>query len=428
MSQSAKFEEHGMELRDQSFSLPFIVLTALFLMWGLVIGLNTVLVENFKLVFSLSVNQALILQFAFFATYFVAAVPAGKFIDSVGYKNGIVGGLVLAGIGALLFIPAANAQSFNMLLMAMFLLAGGITVLQVAANPYVVLYGDPSLADERLSLKQGFNALGSMIAPIILTFVLFSPVHARPELLAEMTPDQIKEAYANDVKLPYTVIAAVMFLLAILMAVSKLPKFNTKTIEPTVALKGGKERRYVIEFNHLMLGAVAVFAYMGAEIAISVYLSGNISRLTGLSELQALNYLAFYYGGMMVGRFAGAYILPSFDLHKAVAFCATGAAILTVIGANTTGMVSMWSLLLVGLFNSILFPALFTLGISGLGKFSEEGSSILIMGSVGGAVVPLLVSQVLAGGTAPTIALLIPAACYLFVVFYALAGSRYQKI
>jgi FHS family L-fucose permease-like MFS transporter len=428
MSQSAKFEEHGMELRDQSFSLPFIVLTSLFLMWGLVIGLNTSLVENFKLVFSLSVNQALILQFAFFATYFIVAVPAGKFIDSVGYKNGIVGGLLLAGIGAILFIPAANAQSFSMLLLAMFLLAGGITVLQVAANPYVVLYGDPSLADERLSLKQGFNALGSMIAPIILTFVLFSPVHARPELLAEMTPDQIKEAYANDVKLPYTVIAIIMFLLAGLMAISKLPKFNTKSIEPTVALKGGKERKFVIEFNHLMLGAVAVFAYMGAEIALSVYLSGNISRLSGLNEIQALNYLAFYYGGMMVGRFAGAYILPSFDLHKAVAFCAIGAATLTIIGANTTGMVSMWSLLLVGLFNSILFPALFTLGISGLGKFSEEGSSVLIMGSVGGAVVPLLVSQVLAGGTAPSIALLIPAACYLFVVFYALVGSRYQKV
>lgn len=267
-----------------------------------------------------------------------------------------------------------------------------------------------------------------MIAPIILTFVLFSPVHARPELLAEMSPDQIKAAYANDVKMPYTVIAILMFLLAALMAFSKLPKFNTKTMEPTVASKSGKQRKYVIEFNHLMLGAVAVFAYMGAEIAVGVFLSGNISRLSGLNELQALNYLAFYYGGTMVGRFAGAYILPNFNLHKAVAFCAAGAAILVVVGAYTEGTTSMWALLLVGLFNSILFPAIFTLGISGLGKFSEEGSSVLIMGMFGGAVIPLVMSQVLAGGSPSTIALLIPAACYLFVIFYALVGSKFEKI
>jgi MFS transporter, FHS family, L-fucose permease len=300
--------------------------------------------------------------------------------------------------------------------------------LQVAANPYIVLFGDPNLADERLSLKQGFNALGSMIAPIILAFVLFSPVHARPELLAEMTPDQIKDAYASDVKLPYMVISILMFVLAALMFFSKLPMFNTKNFEPTVANKSGKPFKFVIEFSHLRMGAIAVFAYMGAEIALSVFLNSNISRLSGANELQALNYLAFYYGGMMVGRFAGAYILPSFNLHKAVAFCAAGAVVLTIVGAFTTGMVSMWSLLLVGLFNAILFPAIFTLGLSGLGKFSEEGSSVLIMGSIGGAVVPLLVSQVLASGSGSSMALLIPAACYLFVVYYGLVGSKYTKL
>jgi MFS transporter, FHS family, L-fucose permease len=428
MSHSANYEEHGMELREQSFSLPFIVLTSLFFMWGLVIGLNTALLENFKLVFSLSINQALIMQFAFFATYFVVAVPAGKLIDSLGYKNGIVIGLVTSGVGALIFLPAADSQSFNLLMVAIFVLASGITILQVAANPYIVLFGDPNLADERLSLKQGFNALGSMIAPIILAFVLFSPVHARPELLAEMTPDQIKDAYASDVKLPYMVISILMFVLAALMFFSKLPMFNTKNFEPTVANKSGKPFKFVIEFSHLRMGAIAVFAYMGAEIALSVFLNSNISRLSGANELQALNYLAFYYGGMMVGRFAGAYILPSFNLHKAVAFCAAGAVVLTIVGAFTTGMVSMWSLLLVGLFNAILFPAIFTLGLSGLGKFSEEGSSVLIMGSIGGAVVPLLVSQVLASGSGSSMALLIPAACYLFVVYYGLVGSKYTKL
>jgi len=212
--------------------------------------------------------------------------------------------------------------------------------------------------------------------------------------------------------------------LAILMAFRKLPKFNTKNWEPNVA---GPERKYVIEFRHLIFGAFAIFAYLGAEIAIGSYLNRSIRSAGGFDEITAIQYLSIYFGGMMVGRFIGAWILPKFDLHKAVAFCAAGSAVLVLAGALMSGTASMWALLLVGLFNAILFPAIFTLGLSGLGKFSEEGSSVLIMGGVGGAIIPLLMNNVIASSGA-TIGLMIPVVCFLFVIYYALVGSKYQKI
>ncbi|MFN6945443.1 MAG: sugar MFS transporter [Cytophagaceae bacterium] len=418
---------------NQNSSL--IVLSTLFFMWGLITVTNFMLIDELMNVFMLSITEANIINLAFFGTYFVVSIPAGKLINGIGYKNGIIAGIVIAGIGCMLFYPAADARSYSMVLLAMFVLATGITILQVGANPYVVLIGRKHTGASRLTLVQAFNSLGTMLAPLLAAGLFMKIANYSPAELERMSPEGIRDAAATYVQLPYLTLGAIMFLLALLVGFSKLPKIITHEMEPLVKEPASGPRKYVLQFPHLVLGALAIFAYVGAEVTLGRYLvlqhiqatiQGSITGNQGLAPMIE-RLIVFYWGGAMIGRFFGAYILTVLSPRKLIGLCSLIAAVLVAAYAfsGPSTDTSLWPIVAVGLFNSILFPCIFSMGIDGLGKFSEEGSSILIMSIVGGAITPFIFFELMDVSVIAAFGLIILS--YLYITFYGFKGSVYKK-
>ncbi len=391
--------------------------TALFFAWGFLTSLNDILVPHLRGVFALSYAQAALVQFTFFGAYFLTALPWGRVVTRIGYKRGIVVGLAVAGIGALLFYPAAGLLSYGVFLGALFVLAAGITLLQVAANPYVAVLGPPALASSRLVLTQAFNSLGTTLAPLIGGLLIFSAAVGTSATFAQ------RLATAKTVQGPYVGLAVALFALAAVMSVARLPRLSIEDARDDAASAGEAEGG-VWRVRHLTLGAVGIFAYVGAEVAIGSFMINFLgeSRIAGLPEAAAAHYVAYYWGGAMVGRFIGWELLKHVNPRRLLALFAACAAVLTAVAAAGSGQLAMWTLLSVGLFNSIMFPTIFALAIEGLGHRTGEGSSILVMAIVGGALVPLLCGA-LADRVGLQPAFLVPALCYLYIVYYGLRGS-----
>ena len=411
-----------------NYTAPLAVLTTLFFMWGFLTCLNDIIIPHLKAVFSLNYAQAMLVQFAFFTAYFVMSLPSGRIVTRFGYKNGIIIGLGGAAVGCLLFYPAAGARSYALFLLALFVLASGITLLQVAANPFVAVLGKPETASSRLTLTQAFNSLGTTIAPQFGSFLILSTVVKSVDELKLMTPaavDAYRVAEASSVQVPYLGLAAALVVLAVAIAMFKLPKIEDVT--PAVEA-GGEAHASAWGYRHLVLGAVAIFVYVGGEVAIGSFLVNYFKEpnIGGLAEAAGAKYVSYYWGGAMIGRFIGTQTLRMYKPSRILSAHAIAAAVLVVLTMATTGNVAMWSILAVGLFNSIMFPTIFTLAIDGLGKHTSQGSGILCMAIVGGAIVPWLQGK-LADAIGIHHGFIIPVLCYLYIAWYGAKGVAHTK-
>ena len=403
------------------------ILTSLFFIWGFITSLNDILIPHLKSVFTLNYTQAMLVQFCFFTAYFVVSVPSGYLVEKIDYKGGIIVGLAIAGIGCLLFYPAASSHSYPLFLGAFFVLASGITLLQVAANPYVTILGNPETASSRLTLTQAFNSLGTTIAPYLGTlFILATAVKTADEIKL-LNADELstyQAAQAAAVQNPYLLLAAVLFFIAVVFALIKLPK-----IEATKAQVSGVEDEVhasAWDYKHLVLGAIGIFVYVGGEVSIGSFLINFLGEpsIAGLAEQEAGKYVSIYWGGAMIGRFAGAAIMQKIQPGKVLTFNAVTAALLVLMTMLGSGHVAMWTLLAVGLFNSIMFPTIFSLAVSGLGKHTGQGSGILCAAIVGGAVLPV-VQGLFADRIGIQQAFFIPALCCCYIAYYGWRGYRF---
>jgi MFS transporter, FHS family, L-fucose permease len=408
---------------SESYGSALGVVTTLFFMWGFLTCLNDILVPHLKSIFELNYTRVMLIQFAFFGAYFLFSVPSAKLIDWIGYQRSMVAGLLIMGTGAFLFVPAASVPSYPLFLLALIVLAAGITCLQVAANPYVTVLGKPETASSRLNWTQAFNSLGTFLAPFFGSLFILS---AAPKTTAELRAltSEALQAYrlqeAATVKIPYVGLGVALLLLAVAIGSFKLP-----TIEQAQHRIGEKVSDSVWRHRNLVLGAIAIFVYVGAEVSIGSFLVNyfNQPEIGGLSEKVAARFVAFYWGGAMVGRFIGSGLLQKLSTRRLLGLCAVCACALVAISMLTTGHVAMWTIIAVGLFNSIMFPSIFTLGVAELGPLTGDGSGIMIMAIVGGAIIPLT-----QGAIADRIgihhAFLLPVLCYLYILFFALQGAK----
>jgi FHS family L-fucose permease-like MFS transporter len=402
-----------------------VIVTILFFMWGLITSLNDVLIPHLKSIYTLTYMQAMLVQFCFFGAYFIVSLPAGALIRRLGYQNGAVTGLLIAAAGCALFYPASNG-GYGMFLFALFVLASGITILQVAANPYVTALGPARTAASRLTLTQAFNSLGTTVAPALGGILILSTVVLSADQLALLPAAEQaahKAAEAAAVQGPYLGLAAALALLAVLFAMARLPKIAFEDTTAAVDAKGG-----ALSYRHLVLGALGIFLYVGAEVSIGSFLINFIGEphIAGLSHADAARYVSMYWGGALVGRFIGFAVMRYVSPGKSLAVTALGSIALVLTATFTEGSLAMWALVAVGLCNSIMFPTIFSMALHGLGKFTGQGSGILCMAIVGGAVVPF-VQGILADTIGLQISFLVPAACYLFIMYYGVKYANLHK-
>ena len=431
---------------NKSYKSAFIFLTTLFFLWGFITVLVDSLVPRLKDVFEMSYAKTVLVQFAFFVAFFVFSLPAGFILSKIGYKKGIVLGLLTMAFGCLLFYPAASYRAFPVFLFGYFTLAGGITILQVAANPYVALLGSEDGASSRLNLSQAFNSLGTTIAPVVgALFLLSDTVKTSDEisLLTELEKTNYYIAEAATVQTPFILIAVSIAVLALIFGFIKLPKVMQESP------KGG----YITLLkNKLMLmGALGIFVYVGAEVAIGSFLVNyfadmNLASIvlqnetmmsianriastfnktfTGSDPKSLLGiFVIFYWGGAMIGRFVGAYLTKIISPGKVLSIFALLAITMILISINTAGLISMWSILSVGLFNSIMFPTIFTLSLEGLGDLKAQASGLLCMSIVGGAIRPFAFGSLIDGFGFKT-AFVLTIFCYGYILFYGRFKTR----
>jgi FHS family L-fucose permease-like MFS transporter len=399
----------------QSYTSALAAVTTLFFLWGFITCLNDILIPYLKAIFQLSFSQANLINLCFFGAYFLMSIPAGKLVARLGYKKGMLLGFVVAAMGAFLFYPAAAQRAYGLFLGALFVLASGITLLQVAANPYVAILGPPESASSRLSLTQAFNSLGTTLAPLLGSALILSRL---PKLDNATTAAGID---VSAVQLPYLVIGGMLLLISLVLSRINLPVIEHVADDDEAT---GDHRTSAWQYRHLILGVVGIFTYVGAEVAIGSHIVSYLAlpNVMGMDATAAGNQVAFYWGAAMVGRFAGAYLLNKFSPAKLLAFTAVGAVVLVLISINTTGPLAMWSLLAVGLMNSVMYPTIFTLAVAGLGRHTEEGSGLLCTAIVGGALVPMLFGAI-ADHSGLRLALLLPIVCYAYIMWYGLRGS-----
>ena len=430
-------------MNKNKYLFPFIALTSLFFLWGFLTVLVDFLIPRLKEIFTLTYFQAGLVQFAFFMAYFLLSIPAGFILSKIGYKKGIILGLLTMALGCLLFYPAAEFRTFSIFLIAYFILAGGMTILQVAANPFVAVLGDKKGASSRLNLAQAFNSLGTAIAPAIgATFLLSDTIKTTAEIdvLSEIEKSAYYISEAVAVQTPFILLSVCIVALAVIFAFVKLP-----SIIKTVSNSGYTK---VLKNKVLMMGAFAILVYVGAEVAIGSYLvnyfidmnmhlviqstpwMNNIAINILNTDLASLDkraivgaFVTFYWSGAMIGRFVGAYLTSKNNPSKVLGFFAIGALLLIIISMNTVGLLSMWSILAAGLFNSIMFPTIFTLSIQDIEELKPQASGILCTMIVGGAIIPPLYGFItdLSGFKAAMILLL---ACYGYIYYFAKSTSK----
>jgi MFS transporter, FHS family, L-fucose permease len=413
-------------ITERRYILPFILVTSLFFLWAFGVNLNDILIPHLKKGFHLSDFRSSLIQTAFFGGYFLAALPAGWLMEKIGYKRGILVGLLTCATGALLFIPAASVRLYGFFLFALFVMACGQGVLEVAANPYVTILGPPESSERRLNFAQSFNSVGAVVTPIFgAAFILSGVEYSRMQLSA-MTPSQLQAyevAEANTVKGPYLVIAALFLAVAALIFFSQLPEVREEDdAEATPNAAGGL--RGLWPYKHLLKGVLAQFFYVGAQVGVASFVIRFAQySMPGLPEKQAANYLKLHLLGFMIGRFAGSAMMKRIAASRLLSLFGMSALICLTVVLLGTGVAPMWALVLLGFFHSIMFPTIFALSLKHLGLHTKLGSSLLVMSIIGGAVFPAIMGYI-SDMSSIRFAFWVPFLCHLYVLYFAARGYR----
>jgi FHS family L-fucose permease-like MFS transporter len=411
----------------ENYSRPLVIVTCLFFLWGMLTSMNDILVPHFRSIFDLSFARVMLVQFSFFSAYFFFSMPWSKVLNAIGYQRTMATGLLTMAAGAFLFVPAAWSVSYPLFLTALIILAAGITGLQVAANPYVVALGRHETASSRLDLTQAFNSLGTTIGPKMGDLLILSAAPGAVAQLNQLDPQALhlyRMQQAGAVKMPYAVIGATLLLSAIVFSTLKLPAITTPDSRP-----GESTNDSIWKHSNLIFGVIAIFAYVGAEVSIGSFLVNylGLPEITGFSTRTAAGYVSFYWGGAMIGRFLGAGVLRRVSARHLLAVCAICAAALVTTSMTVTGHPAMWSMIVVGFFNSIMFPTIFALAVAELGPLTGNGSGIMNMAIVGGAILPLM-QGIIADHVGLHHAFVLPVVCYLYILYYGLSGAKPNKI
>ena len=414
------------QVEAKNYTFPLIIIAILFFIFGFVTNLNDILIPHLKRACQLNDFQSAFVQFAFFGAYFLMSIPAGAVLKRTGYKNGIVIGLVICACGAALFVPAANTRYYPLFLIALGILASGITLLQVAANPYVTALGSSATASSRLSLMGTLNSLGAALGPFIGGLFILSGIEYTATQLKQMMPDQLAvylDGEAASVKIPYLILMSLLLLLAFLIYTSKLPEIENRASDEEGEEQGSKS---ILQYPHLLLGVVALFFYVGAEVSLGSFMIryGQSLSIPGFTEKAGSQFVSFYMLGAMGARFLGILVLPKVNSAKALAFTSFMAIVFVVVSTLLLqGKQALWVIAFTGMCNSIMWPVIFPLALDGLGNFTKRGSSLLIMAVVGGALVPLFIGF-FSDKIGINYALLLTAFCYAYILFYAVRGYR----
>ncbi len=396
-----------------SYVGPFITVAILFFIFGFITNLNMALVPHLKNIFDLPYAWAMLAESAFFLAYFVFSSPTSKLIEAIGYKRTMVVSLFIQVVGCLLFIPAARLVSFPLFLTAVFVVGAGVTALQTSANPYVTILGPEHSAPARLTLAQALNSLGGTIAPLV----------AGAYILTDPSAVATKAAVANTVRGPYLAIAAGLLILGITVTFLHLPHV-TQTQEFRPAKEGDPVlSRSIWGYKHTVLGALGIFLYVGVEVGLAS-IAVNYFKTQGVDSLKTASFLvSLYWGGALIGRLLGSWVLTKVNPHLLLGLFGLAATFFVLLSMFSSGQVAIWSVVLCGFFNSIMFPNIFALGVAGLGPMTSKGSGLIMTAVVGGAVVPYMVGK-LADLIGIQHALILPAICYLYIAFYGFVGSK----
>ncbi|CAN7445334.1 sugar MFS transporter [Massilia sp. LjRoot122] len=397
------------------------LLSSLFFTWGFITVINNTLLPHLRSVFDLNYTQTTMIESVWFIAYFVASIPSARLIERVGYKKAMVMGLIIMAIGALMMIPAARLPSYMVTLCALFVIACGITLLQVSANPYVAVVGSAATASSRLNLVQAFNSLGTTLAPLFGAYLILGRSNSGTAVAGQVLTQAERLADARAVQLPYLIVAAVLVLLALAIARFPLPALHA------ASRRASREERASLSLwrhRNLVFGIPAIFIYLIAEIGVANLFINFVALpdIANLNHEQGAHFLFLLWGGMMLGRFGGSVLMRWMSAERVLAVASIGAFVVMLIAALGTGHVAMWALISVGLFHSVMFPTIFTLGIKGLGPLTEEGAGLLIMAIAGGALV--IVQGWLADTIGLQLSFLLTAACELYILFFAVWGAR----
>jgi len=415
-------------LTERRYIMAFVLVTSLFFMWALGVNLNDILIPHLKKAFRLTDLQSSLIQSAFFGGYFLAALPAGWLMERIGYKKGILLGLLTCAVGAFLFIPAASIGLYGFFLFALFVMACGQGVLEVAANPYVTILGPPESSERRLNLAQSFNAVGAMVTPIIGRAFILSGIEYSASQISAMSPEQ-SAAYsameASRVRGPYLAITALFLLVAALLYFARLPEIREVSGEMLPEIQKAPRNRWEIwRYKHLVKGVVAQFFYVGAQVGVTSFVIRFTQHaLPNTPEKVAANFLKWHLIGFMAGRFAGSAMMKRIAPPKLLGFFAVCASLCTLTAIAGSGAAPVWAVVLLGFFDSIMFPTIFALSVKNLGVYTKLGSALLVMSIIGGAIVPAAMGYI-SDVSSIQKAFVVPLICYAYVLYFAVQGYK----
>jgi len=417
-------------LTERRYVVPLILVTSLFFLWALGVNLNDILIPHLKKAFGLTDFQSSLIQSAFFGGYFLAALPAGWLMERVGYKKGILIGLIICAGGALLFIPASYLRVYGFFLLALFVMACGQSFLEVAANPYVTILGPPQSSERRLNTAQSFNAVGAVVTPFVGAAFILSGIENTKAQYAAMSPEQLQayRAYeASMVRLPYLVIAGIFLAVAALIYFSPLPEVAAAGTASGVAETEVKLRD-LWAYPHLVKGVIAEFVYVGAQVGVASFVIRFAQHMiSDTPEKRAAHYLQMHLIGFMLGRFAGSAIMRKVPAPRLLGIFAAGSLIALGVVMFGTGSVPVWAIVLVGFFHSIMFPTIFALSVKDLGPYTKLGSSLLVMAIIGGAIVPAVMGLISDASNIQR-AFLVPLLCHAYVLYFAVSGYKPARL
>lgn len=424
-------------ITERQYVMPLTLVTSLFFLWALGVNLNDILIPHLKKVFDLTDFRSSLIQTAFFGGYFLAALPAGRLMEKIGYRKGIVFGLLTCATGALLFIPAASIQLYGFFLFALFVMACGQAMLEVAANPYVTLLGPPESAERRLNLAQSFNSVGAVVTPFIGSAFILSAAEYSREQLAAMSPAQIaayRSSVVSTVRVPYLVIAGIFLAVAAMIYFAHLPEIGDGIAEgitddigdqkATPTKSTGRELREILRYPQLVKGVIAQFFYVGAQVGVASFVIRFAQHsMPGMPQKSAAFYLKLHLIGFMIGRFSGAYFMKRIAAPRMLSLYAFSALLCLVIVLYISGAAPLWAIVLLGFFHSIMFPTIFALSIKQLGPYTKLASSLLVASIIGGAVFPAAMGFISDHSTIRE-AFVVPLICHAYIFYFALRGYK----